>query len=226
MPKRRVRQHQSWDTSQCPVALNVTPAPGRLTKWLKTIGGILSIVAVLVSVTTYVKGESRRRKDVTFEIIQKTYEKYSEMNRIELEKPYLTHLFVVSDRYLRIKQNIREVTGVISNQQRAKYLLEERAVADFIFTYYEQTLFQWSATKDKERRFSHDLLAYFRSTLLRNPRLIYWWRIENGGLEVNYALKTRKDWETHVLEWVDTTKPAECDAVGPFGDAVITPTTC
>lgn len=194
--------------------------------WGKWVSIVLSIVALALSVTTYLDAETRRKKDVPFEVTAKSYEKYYEMNRIELEKPYLTHLFVTPDRYAGIKRTVVEAKGMISKKQRAQYLLEERAVADFIFTYYEQTLYQWEATKDAERKFTSEVLEYLRGRLLRNPRLIYWWREQNGGLETSYEERTRDDWQKNVLGKIDINKPEWCDALGPFADPASSRTGC
>jgi len=182
-------------------------------KWL-TLG--VALVALVLSLLTYWKGEERRKKDVPFEVTAKTYEKYYEMNRIALDKPYLTHLFVTPDRYPEIRKLVEASKGPRSAREKAQYLLEERAVADFIFTYYEQTLYQWDATRDEERKFTSDVLEYLRGRLLRNPRLIYWWQEKHGGLETSYEKKTRDDWQAEVIG--KTGMRAWCDPTGPFGD--------
>jgi hypothetical protein len=187
--------------------------------WLANTSTVLSLVAVLFSLVAFYNAEERRKKDVPFELIPKAYEKYYEMNKIELEKWYLTHLFVTFDRYPEIKRLTARGLTNLPADKRIEYLLQERAVADFLFTYYEQTLFQWEATRDHERKFINDILEYFRGRLLPNPRLVYWWRAEGGGLETSYEDITRKDWRANVYERIKAT-PDWCDPLGPLGAGV------
>jgi hypothetical protein len=190
-----------------------------LKDWLGNATSILSLFAVILSLVAFYNSEQRRKKDVPFELIPKAYEKYYEMNKIQLEKWYLGHMFTTFDRYPEMKDLIAKGVGNLTNGKRAEYLSHERAVADFLFTYYEQTLLQWAATKDQERKILDDILSYFQGRLLRNPRLVYWWRESGGGLETSYEKETREAWNTKVYAAIKDGKDW-CDPRGPFGAGV------
>lgn len=207
--------------------------PEELTRWQRAKraikifvsrpANILSVLALVISAVAFYLSEVRRQKDVPFELIPKAYEKYYEMNKIQLDKWYLAHLFVTPDRYLEITKIISENIGDLTSAKKAEYLMHERATADFMFTYYEQILYQWTETGDTERRFIREILDYFRGRLLKNPRLVYWWIENGGGLETSYEDRTQKDWNKYVLYKSPAAKVGWCDALGPFAIGVNTP---
>ena len=86
--------------------------------WEKWLTLFVALLALVLSGIAYWKGEERRKKDVPFEVTAKSYEKYYEMNRIELEKPYLTHLFVTPDRYPEIRKLVETSKGVVAFARR------------------------------------------------------------------------------------------------------------
>lgn len=188
--------------------------------WLSKIATTLSVLAIAVSVYSFYLGEQRRARDIPFDVVPKAYEKYYEMNKIQLDKWHLAHMFAVKERYESLKQLVVSGIGSPGQQKWAEYISQERAVADFIFTYYEQSLYQWAATQDTERRFIAEILEFLRSSLLTNPRLVYWWRQEGGGLEASYQSITRQDWKEHVYSRIANDKAA-CDPLGPFGASKI-----
>ena len=58
---------------------------GHVLKFFMTPSNILSVIALTVSVAGFYLGEDRRKKDVQFDVISKTYEKNYEMNRMQLD---------------------------------------------------------------------------------------------------------------------------------------------
>lgn len=177
---------------------------------------VIALVALGVSIWTYLSGEERRRRDTAFEVVAKSYDKYYEMVRIELDKWYLTHLFVEPELYPRIRDLIKDAMAAKTEKpEKVELLLQERAAADFIFIFYEQHLDQVAAN-DPERRFLNETLDYLHGSLLPNPRLVYWWHKSAGGLQASYKRKTQTDWEQHVFAKLDKREPGWCDARGPF----------
>jgi len=178
----------------------------------------ISAMALTLSVVTIYLGYRNRRRDVPFDVIPKSYERYYDMNRIELQYPHLTHLFVTYDKYQQIKSLVVQSTHDLDNEKRSAYLLQERAVVDLLMSYYEQILYQWESTGDKEREFVASIIKYFEGRLLRNPRVIWWWQADCGGLETSYEDDTRKRWKKNVLAPISGGDVSEWrDDYGPFG---------
>src|SRR5262249_49331489 len=114
------------------------------------------------------------------------------------------------------KTMVEKASGPLDEVKAACYLLQERAVADLILSFYEQMLDQWDVTKDKEHEFINKMIVYFEGRLLRNPRLIWWWMADAGGLETSYEDPTRDRWRKNVLEPSQATTARWQDADGPF----------
>jgi hypothetical protein len=176
---------------------------------------VASISLVLAVGSAYLAWENRKR-DIPFDVVSKDYERYYEIDRIELEYPHLTHMFVTDDKYEQIKALVRKAAADLNEAKASAYVLQERAVADFILSYYEQNLVLWDNTGDKEYQFIKDIIEYFEGRLLRNPRLVWWWQKDHGGLETSYDPDTRSRWLEHVFKKLDRSKPEWCDSDGPF----------
>jgi hypothetical protein len=189
----------------------------RYLRALSAASAILSTVAVIIGIYSFVLAQKYRRNDISFEVVPKLYDKYYEMNKIQLGHPYLAHMFASPDRYPEVAKAAAAMVSGASDKDKAKYWLEERAVADFIWTYYEQLLFQWNSTKDDEREFVVKVLDYLEDDLLRNPRLLWWWVIKGGGLETTYEDITRCEFQRNVLKKIDLATIGTLDPVGPLG---------
>lgn len=177
---------------------------------------IVSLAALVFSLWTFVGNEAARHRDLSFETVQKSYQTYFELGRIQLEHWQLSHLLALPDRYAHVVGTVRAATRTASTDKQAEYLLKERALADYIFTFYEQTLYQWDVTKVSERRFLTEILNYLTGRLLRNPRLLYYWAETGGGLEHNYEELTRKHYRENVLNSPAAPLSSKPDAEGPF----------
>src|SRR5580658_1043848 len=189
----------------------------RYLKALTAAPAILSTIAVMIGIYSFVLAQKYRRSDISFEVVPKLYEKYYVMNEIQLDHPYLAHMFTSPDRYPEVAKAAAIMASGASDKEKAKYWLEERAVADFIWTYYEQLLFQWNSTKDDEREFVVKVLDYLEDDLLRNPRLLWWWVIKGGGLETTYENITRCEIKRNTLNKIDLATTGTLDPVGPLG---------
>jgi hypothetical protein len=154
---------------------------------------VLSGLAFAFSLATFYFGYRNRMRDIAFEVIPKSYERYYDAHKIELQHPHLTHLFVTYDQYPRAKDLVIRCTTDIDDEKRIAYLLQERAVADLLMTYYEQITFQWESTRDRERKFVKGVIDHFENRVLRNPRVIWWWQADCGGLETGYEDERRDD---------------------------------
>jgi len=176
----------------------------------------ISVVSLLLAISSGVFAYINRKRDVPFNVASSAYDRYYDMNRIALENPHLTHMFVTFDKYDQIKAIVERSIERLDEPKIASYQLQERAVTDFILSFYEQMLGQWAATQDKEHEFVDAMIGYFEGRLLRNPRLIWWWMAEAGGLETSYEPSTRKRWRERVLEPFKASTANWQDAEGPF----------
>jgi hypothetical protein len=185
---------------------------------------VVSGLAFVFSMATFYFGYRNRMRDVAFEVIPKSYERFYDAHKIELQHPHLTHLFVTFDQYPKIKNLVIHCTKDIGDEKRTAYLLQERAVVDLLMTYYEQITFQWESTRDKERKFVKSIIDHFEKRVLTNPRVIWWWQADCGGLETGYDDETRKRWHEKILAPIAGGNVSEWrDDSGPFGQTLSLP---
>lgn len=177
---------------------------------------VISLISLVLAISSAGFAYLNRKRDVPFNVASTAYDRYYDMNRIELEHPHLTHMFVTFDKYEQVRAMVERAAGRLDDVKLACYLLQERAVADLILSFYEQMLGQWDATQDEEHEFIDAMIDYFEGRLLRNPRLVWWWMAEAGGLETSYEEATRQRWRRKVLKPFKATTSTWQDADGPF----------
>ena len=182
---------------------------------------VLSIVALLVSVlSTYLTWFSGL-DTAKSQAIREAYGTFLELNRLQLSHWQQSHLFAMPEHYHSVKAQVAASIDPGSAQQRIELLLKERALADFLFTLYEAHLYQRrhaEAAGDHERaRFLKEVENYLTGRALRNPRLLYYWSPEGGGLFASYESATQEHYKHNVLH--NPTSPLEYapDPHGPFG---------
>jgi hypothetical protein len=142
------------------------------------------------------------------------------MSHLQLQYPMMEHLLVTDPEvYVSIVANAHGATAGSSNADRARRLLEERAVAHYICVVYEETLFlkqQAEGGEPKRLQILTENVDYFDS-LMCNPRLLwYWdyWESNNGGrLGLEFSETLRDHYREIVLP---NCKTVHKDGIGPF----------
>jgi len=177
----------------------------------------VSAMAACLSMASFFAEPMRQSDALTSEVISEAYASFMSMNDIRTDHPYQSHLFELSENYAQIATNVATATQHLrtSPHEIAKLHLEERAVADRLFTMFEQSYYQWQqaqASGDTPRaEFLRAVVDYFTGRLLRNPRLLWYWSLKGGALASHYEDDTKTYYDTHV------TQPGEVqDVEGPF----------
>jgi len=191
----------------------------------KSAGGtrlatVISVLALIVSgLSAYYSLASH--KDVSgIETIRKEYEFYYEFERLEIENWQLSHIFALPEWY---DENIKLVSSSLTTLdagKRAELLLKERAIARFIFTNFEEIMYESRHARqvgDSERAaFLEEVLDYFTDRLLRNPRLLYQWSPDGGKLAADFESDTRKYYDERVLHNSKLPLTQKPDPLGPY----------
>jgi hypothetical protein len=216
------------DENDSDVRGDTRPADGRAaatSKYLKVFfdwsGVVISSAALALSIyASY--GASRTQEFVaTTEALNVEYSIYRELAALERENPFLAHLFSQSpEAYYTTSKKIKAALHGLDDKQRIEYELQERALAHFIFTVYEETYFHWTAARqagdDRLAELLDANLVFFRSVALCNARLVWFFDANSGKLSEYFADGLREDYAEYVTE--------DCavapDPVGPIGVAI------
>jgi hypothetical protein len=157
-----------------------------------------------------------RRNGADLEAIRTSYQIFRDLTRAGFEHPQLMHLFETTPQsYRRAVRGVRVSIGNATGQERARFRLEERAMADHIFTFYEEIYFNWQHARrvnGSADLLEQDLTGYLPS-LLCNARLRWYWESSGGALGYNYSDELHRHYDDQIRPKCPS-QPA--DANGPF----------
>jgi hypothetical protein len=178
---------------------------------------MLSIIAIgLSSYSLYVS--ERTHQDVARSDAIKTQRELSNnLARAELDNPLLSHLFAVTgDAYDERSARVAKAVAKLDPDAKAKLLLQETAMAHYIFASYEETYLIWEHAQQVEDTSRASLLRgalnLFNDQLC-NRRLLWFWDIENGNkLGLGITTRVQTFYQSTVIK--DCTE--EADPEGPF----------
>lgn len=181
------------------------------------LGSILPVVALGLSLFSLFTSRTTQRDVARIEAVKTEYGLFNDLARQQLEHPRMMHLFAnTNESYDADKEAIRAATMSISATERAELLLQERALAHYIFTAYEETFYLWKQASEGEQgrsEFLKEDMQYFNEYLCSNPRMLWYWDAEQGGkLSQQFGGDLRTYYEANVTKGCPTPK----DPQGPL----------
>ena len=196
---------------------NIKPRQ-RIIHFLKN--NFFSIFALVVSFSSAYFSIKSYRDTVTQQAIDNTYKTFYDISVAGMDHSDLIHLCTMPESYDLVQKEIHLSLMPITEKKRAEYLLRERAFANYLFGFYENTLLQYDESKKNRNtdkaEFLHGILDYLRHKVLQNPRLLYLWDSHGGKLSVNYAEGTKDDYNKNVLKNKSSSLTMYFDSVGPY----------
>ncbi|CAN2044579.1 hypothetical protein GMMP13_1500003 [Candidatus Magnetomoraceae bacterium gMMP-13] len=181
----------------------------------ETFSIIISILAFIASIFAIWLSRKSQNEVMYSTSIYKQYNIFDKLSDMVGQHWEFTHLLALHDRYDNEVSLIKQAIGTLTDEKRAEFLVREKMVALLIFQNYEQTLYQWQNSKgiiDNQRtKFLYDVLMYFTQRLLRNPRLLYYWK--EGNLKEYFEKLTTDHYSKYVTDSSDN-----LDSSGPFGE--------
>jgi hypothetical protein len=188
------------------------------------LGTALPVIALLLSLWSFYTSEQARKDVAQVDVIKTEYGLFHQLAQLQLQFPMMEHLLTATEQaYDSNVATIKIASASVSPEDRAKLLLQERAIAHFVFTTYEETFYLWQESRDTDKKRAQmalDDLQYFNNALCSNPRLLWYWdNSDGGGLETAFAGDLRKYYENNVVKDCPTNK----DPNGPFGARKETP---
>jgi hypothetical protein len=182
------------------------------------VSSILPVVALGLSLISFYVSERASRDVARLDVIKTEYGLFHELAQIQLQYPLNAHLFTATNQTydLNVAQ-IKSSLADLKEEERARLLLQERAVAHYFFTTYEEAYYLWRQAVDGGDRQRQDLasdnLTYFNAALCSNPRLLWYWDFHGGKLDRTFAEDLRSYYKENVPESCQARK----DPTGPFG---------
>lgn len=195
--------------------------PPRDNKRKLSIALLLPIASMALAVFSLYVSETARSDVARMDVIKTEYGLFHDLAQLQLQHPTMMHLFGDTEQaYDEYVATIRANVSGMSDQERAKNLLQERAVAHYLFTTYEEAFYLWQqAVLGSDRRraeMAQDDLKYFNEAFCSNPRLLWYWDVNGGKLDRAFAPEVQDYFGENVLKGCQTGK----DSLGPFGTEV------
>lgn len=151
------------------------------------------IVALLLSVAAIAFSGQIARLDQ----LSRQYHEYSVLSELRVNHPEHSYLLELPGNYEGRITDFRTSPLPVTN--RLEYLMRERAIAIRIFQVYEEAWYAYENRSPfwlpKRRRLSREVLAYFQSKLLKNPRLQFLWSEAGGNIRIHFADKVVEEYE-------------------------------
>lgn len=179
------------------------------------VSELLSLLALAFSIYSAQSTWRFSSDTISVQAIKGAYDTFYDINRMQLANPDVSHMFATPENYSTVISQVTETMVGTSVKEQSLLRLKERAVALALFTIFERNLYEWKqaeAVGDSKRAvFLQEVLNYFTGRLLRNPRLVYYWKLTPGGLATYFETSTQQYYQTNAE--LPTLVP---DYIGPF----------
>jgi hypothetical protein len=179
---------------------------------------LLSMIAVSVSLVSAYIGFDAQREAKQSAAYKDNFDTFKELDRMQMDRWQLSHLLAPPDDYVRVLALVKAAAPA-GGSERAALILQEEAMADYMFETFDHALFQYQqAVKAGDPRrieITQDVLDYFTSRVLPNPRLLFFWTA--GGSSAHYGPLVVDYVKVHVLNGKAAPEESRIDRHGPLG---------
>jgi len=176
---------------------------------------IISVFALFISLYSMNASLNSHSDSSSSDMIRQNYDDFLQLHQIRADHPLQSHIFVNLNEYEVVKGMVIQALDSAPKRNRIEYQLTEAALARRIFSMYEASYFQWKNSEyynEKTRaNFLKLVLDYYTKTLLRNPRLLWYWSGKGGNLSSHYEDEVVKYYYSKIN---NTT--FEIDSDGPY----------
>jgi hypothetical protein len=178
------------------------------------------VISLVMAITALVFSLNVQRRTSHSDAVYRAYDAFATLGSLRADNWQAAHLWELPEAYHNQVLLTRAAIGHVNNQERARILILERTVAIQIFGVFEQVLYSHTLSTrfgEKDRTaFMHEVQSFFTERLLRNPRLVYLWAEDGGGLCRYAEPETRATYSREVWQADDE---LASDPIGPFDDA-------
>ena len=181
---------------------------------------ITSLIALVISIISLSYSYISSRESSASDAVKTSYSIFLDMSKMQQQNSKVMHVFALSNVYPEVARRVHAATKDLSDAEKNQLILAERSLADYIFTTFEYSLYEHKVAEQfhdtAKAKFLQEVLDYFTTRQLRNPRLLYYWNRDGGGLSVEYEDWTNKYYDEHVLHDKNQPLVETPDPTGPI----------
>jgi hypothetical protein len=180
-------------------------------------GNPLPWLAFGLSLFSLYFSHSAQNSVAQIDAVKTQYGLFNDMSHMMTEHPMMVHLFAVTPReYEEQVKVIKAATSSLKPEERAKLLLQERAIAHYIFTVYAETHLLWQQAAEgdqRKRQLLEQELEFFNDMFCSNYRLAWYWdRAAGDRMSASFGSELGKYYDEKVVKACSPDK----DNQGPF----------
>src|SRR5208282_4018412 len=103
-----------------------------------------------------------------------------DLTKMPANQTEVAHLVALPNKYDEVSLLVSRTFVGSSEKDLAVAMLKERFIANYIFTLFEEALYQKDRAANElvnsaKSKFNQEVLDYFTGRVLRNPRLLWYW---------------------------------------------------
>jgi ketosteroid isomerase-like protein len=186
--------------------------------WPELTAVLLSILAVVFSGYALFAEKKQHSDERASELMAQIYSDWDQISLIDQWE--VAHLIEVPETYEATRDRLRAYIATLPPRERARIEMQERLTVGRIFLYFEHHLNQWRVAReagDEERLALLDVeMDFWFDEYLRNPRLLWFYSAEGGGMASLMDPPNRDVYEQRVLHSPDKPLLQQPDPVGIF----------
>jgi len=202
------------------VAKEKAPEEQKTSRW--AFAKLLPWLAFGLSLFSLYLSHSAQDGVARIEAVKTEYGLYNDMSHVMAQYPMMIHLFAVTlQEYEQQVKVIKTATSSLKGDERAKLMLQERAIAHYIFTAYAETYLLWQQAAEgdsRKRQLLEQELGFFNNMFCSNYRLAWYWDGAAGDrLSASFGSDLGRYYDEKVVKACSPDK----DSHGPFAEGEI-----
>jgi len=185
-------------------------------RWPEAIAVTLSLVALVVSGIALFSEQEQHQDERLAEALDQIYEDWDELALVDHWE--VLHLAEVPETYDRVVSVLREYAASLPRAEQLRVFLLERAVSVKVLVAFEHNLKQLrnaqASGNERRRALLEEEVDFYVDSYLRNPRLLWFFAEDGGGLVLTLDPPSIEFYKDRVLDNPALPLTVEPDPIG------------
>lgn len=186
--------------------------------WPEILAIVFSMLAIVISAYSLVAARQQHEDERSSEILDALFEDWDNLAAALAADWEVSHLGEPPETYYAARDLLRESLAGLSNREKLRVIAVERVYAQRIFAMFEHSQKQWQlAVKagDAARlELMNTEMDFWTRVQLRNPRMLWYWSEDGGGMIWMADAPTIPFYNARVLDDPDFPLTVEPDPEG------------
>lgn len=154
--------------------------------WPEIFAIVFSLLAIVISAYSLVSASRQHEDERSSEIMDALFEDWDNLSAALAVDWEVSHLGEPPETYYATRDVLRESLAGLSASEQYRVLAVERVYAQRIFAMFEHSQKQWQlavkAGDESRLELMNTEMDFWTRVQLRNPRLLWYWSADGGGM--------------------------------------------